>query len=46
MANVNYDQVILEYNRWVHLSFDPENPRRQALIIDKEGVRPFEDSTT
>ena len=46
MANVNYDQVILEYNRWVHLSFDPENPRKQALIIDKEGVRPFEDTIT
>jgi len=46
MANINYDQVILEYDRWVHLSFHPEHPRKQALIIDKEGVRPFEDTTT
>ena len=45
-ANVNYDQVILEFGRWVHLSFHPEHPRNQALIIDKEGVRPFEDTTT
>ena len=46
MANINYDQVILEYNRWVHLSFHPTKPRNQALIIDKEGTRPFEDTTT
>ena len=46
MANVNYDQVILEYDRWVHLSFKQENPRKQALIIDKKGTRPFENITT
>lgn len=46
MANVNYDQVILEYDRWVHLSFKQENPRKQALIIDKKGTRPFENTTT
>lgn len=45
-ANVNYDQVILEYDRWVHLSFHPTKPRNQALIIDKKGTRPFEDTTT
>lgn len=45
-ANINYDQVILEYDRWVHLSFKQLDPRNQALIIDKEGVRPFEDTTT
>ena len=45
-ANVNYDQVILEYDRWVHLSFDPDKPRKQALIIDKKGTRPFEDTIT
>jgi len=45
-ANVNYDQVILEYDRWVHLSFHPDKPRKQALIIDKTGTRPFEDITT
>jgi len=41
LANINYDQVILEYGRWVHLSFAKENPRKQALIIDKQGTRPF-----
>ena len=46
MANINYDQVILEYDRWVHLSFKQVDPRNQALIIDKEGARPFEDTTT
>ena len=46
LANINYDQCILEYNRWVHLSFHPTKPRNQALIIDKEGTRPFEDTAT
>lgn len=46
MANINYDQVILEYDRWVHLSFKQLDPRKQALIIDKTGTRPFEDTTT
>jgi zinc D-Ala-D-Ala carboxypeptidase len=46
MANINYDQVILEYDRWVHLSFKQVDPRKQALIIDKKGARPFEDITT
>jgi len=45
MANINYDQVILEYDRWVHLSFKQVDPRKQALIIDKKGARPFEDTT-
>ena len=46
LANINYDQVILEYGRWVHLSFHPTEPRKQALIIDKKGTRPFEDITS
>ena len=45
-AGINYDQVILEYDRWVHLSFKQVDPRKQALIIDKKGARPFEDTTT
>jgi zinc D-Ala-D-Ala carboxypeptidase len=40
-ADINYDQVILEYDRWVHLSFHPDKPRKQALIIDKKGTRLF-----
>lgn len=46
LANVNYDQVILEFDKWVHLSFHPTKPRKQALIIDKKGTRPFEDIIT
>ena len=45
LAKVNYDQVILEYDRWVHLSFHPDNPRNQALIIDKKGTRPFNEDS-
>ena len=40
-ANVNYDQLILEFGRLVHLSFHPEDPRNQALIIDKDGTREY-----
>lgn len=39
-SDIPYDQVILEFNRWVHLSFceDEKTPRRQALVINKEGA--------
>ncbi len=43
-AGLPYDQVIREYDSWVHVSVpnDPTaKPRRQALIIDKNGTRPF-----
>jgi zinc D-Ala-D-Ala carboxypeptidase len=45
-SDIQYDQVILEFNRWVHLSFAKENPRLEALIIDKKGTRPFENITS
>jgi hypothetical protein len=39
-----YDQIIREFDSWTHIS-TPNTaaalPRRQALIIDKAGVRPF-----
>ena len=35
-----WDQLILEFDRWVHISFSSRN-RRQTLIIDRNGVRPF-----
>jgi zinc D-Ala-D-Ala carboxypeptidase len=35
-----FDQCILEYYRWVHISFSARN-RRQTLIIDKNGTRAF-----
>jgi len=39
-SNIPYDQVILEYDRWVHISFveDGGTPRKQALIINGEGA--------
>jgi len=39
-SNIKYDQVILEFDSWCHISFT-DTPRKQALIIDKSGVRPF-----
>ena len=43
-SNLKYDQVIREFNAWTHLSIPntPDaKPRKQALIIDKQGTRPF-----
>lgn len=31
---IEYDQCILEYNRWVHLSFNKGKNRKQAFRID------------
>ena len=39
-SGVQYDQLILEFGRWVHISFAAA-PRRQALIIDARGTRPM-----
>jgi zinc D-Ala-D-Ala carboxypeptidase len=43
-AGLEYDQVIREFDRWTHLSIPntPDTkPRKQALIIDKLGTRPY-----
>lgn len=37
---IQYDQCILEFNRWVHISFNGKG-RKQALIIDKTGTRGY-----
>ncbi len=37
-AGLAYDQLIHEFGRWVHISFDPRL-RRQILTIDSQGVR-------
>ncbi len=37
-SGIEYDQLILEFGRWVHISFS-DKPRRQALIIDRSGTR-------
>lgn len=39
-SNILYDQVILEFNTWVHISFSISN-RKQALVIDHQGTRIF-----
>jgi len=39
-AKLPYDQIIREYDAWTHISIS-DKPRRQALIIDKQGTRPF-----
>ena len=43
-AGLPYDQIIREFDAWTHISVTntPDGaPRRQALIIDKQGARPF-----
>ena len=43
-SGIGYDQLIREFDRWTHISIpnkDGDKPRRQALIIDKAGTRPF-----
>ncbi len=43
-ANIGYDQIIEEFGSWTHISVpntDSTAPRRQALIIDRQGTRPF-----
>ena len=39
-SDIPYDQVILEFDRWIHISFveDGGTPRKQALIINGEGA--------
>lgn len=39
-SKLPYDQIIREFDAWTHISISP-TPRRQALIIDRQGVRPF-----
>lgn len=38
-SDVDFDQVILEFDRWVHISFKKSGNRRQALVIDGSGTR-------
>ena len=43
-SGIGYDQVIREFDRWTHISVpssEDTSPRKQALIIDKAGTRPF-----
>ena len=43
-ANLPFDQIIREFDAWTHISIPNSTalkPRRQALIIDRNGTRPF-----
>ena len=40
-SNLRYDQLILEFDRWVHISFSKTQTRKQALVIDTNGTRLF-----
>lgn len=37
-SSIAYDQLIIEFGRWVHISFT-DKPRKQALVIDNTGTR-------
>jgi zinc D-Ala-D-Ala carboxypeptidase len=43
-AKIPFDQIIEEFDSWTHISVPntkDQQPRRQALIIDRQGTRPF-----
>jgi hypothetical protein len=42
LLTLPYEQIIREFDAWTHISI-PRNgtPRKQALIIDKAGTRPY-----
>jgi hypothetical protein len=43
-SGIGYDQIIREFDRWTHISIsnsEDTSPRKQALIIDKSGTRPY-----
>ena len=37
-SNIQFDQLILEFNSWVHISFVKQGGRRECLIVDRFGV--------
>lgn len=44
LARLPYDQIILEFDSWVHISVpntESDVPRNKALIIDKLGTRNY-----
>lgn len=41
VSPISFDQLILEFNSWVHISFDKELPRLETLIIDEKGTRRY-----
>jgi len=39
-SDLPFDQVIREFDSWTHVSI-ADKPRKQALVIDRAGTRPF-----
>ena len=39
-SGIKFDQLIVEFGRWVHISFTSK-PRGQMLCIDSTGTRPL-----
>ncbi len=37
-SHIPFDQLILEYGRWVHVSFTRHNPRGEVLTITAQGT--------
>lgn len=43
-SGIDYDQIIREFDSWTHISIpnkSTDKPRKQALIIDRQGTRNF-----
>ena len=43
-AHIPFDQIIQEFDSWTHISvpdMPTRPPRKQALIIDRNGTRPY-----
>lgn len=38
-SDIVFSQMILEFDRWVHISFSKSDLKRQVLIIDGNGTR-------
>jgi len=43
-GGIPFDQIIEEFSSWTHIGVPntkEQQPRRQALIIDRNGTRPY-----
>ena len=43
-SGISYDQIIREFDSWTHISIpnkSTDTPRKQALIIDRQGTRNY-----
>jgi hypothetical protein len=43
-SGIGYDQIIREFDSWTHISIpnkSTDTPRKQALIIDRQGTRNY-----